>query len=76
MRRTWRAFTLIESLVTVAVIGVLVSLVMVGVASARSRARAAASLSNLRTHAQVMSAYAGDWKDCWPLFTEPVSAID
>ena len=61
-QRADRAFTLIELLVVIVVIGVLVSLVMVGLQSARASARRTHCSSNLRQLALAAQAYHTDWQ--------------
>lgn len=52
-----------------ATIGVLVSLVFPTLSRLRTKAHDLASLANLRTHAQALSIYAGDWDDSFIHFT-------
>ncbi len=64
-------FTLIETLVSIGIIAVLVAILVPGVASVRNSAIDAASLANLRTHAQIVSVYAVDHNDRAPYFADP-----
>ncbi len=57
---TKRGFTLIELLVVVAIIGVLSSVVLTSLTSARSRARDAARRQTLRSIATALESYASD----------------
>lgn len=66
-----RAFTLLESLVIIAVISVLLALLTSAIRGTRDRARQAVSLANLRSHAQAFTAYLGDFRDTFPFFTTP-----
>jgi competence protein ComGC len=66
-----RGLTILETLVSISVMGVLVSLLVPGVASVRSSAIDAASLASLRTHAQIVSIYAIDHHDRAPYFADP-----
>lgn len=65
------AFTLIELILTVALVGVLLTLLLPSLSHVRDRARQVQSLSNLRSHVSVFSAYANDWDDQFPYFTHP-----
>lgn len=66
-----RAFTLVETLLAVAIIGVLASLMLPAIGQARDRARATVDMANLRSHVGVFGVYANDWKDSFPYFTDP-----
>jgi type II secretory pathway pseudopilin PulG len=63
--------SLMETLVVVVLTAVLASIVLPVLARARFAAQDAVSNSNLRTHAQVCLAYAGDWQDHLPYVTRP-----
>ncbi|MBL8763449.1 MAG: type II secretion system protein [Phycisphaerae bacterium] len=67
-------FTLQEILVTCCVIGILAAVVLPSIVLVRGAARNAASLSHLRTHAQVFAGYATDYQDMLPYFTPPESS--
>jgi prepilin-type N-terminal cleavage/methylation domain-containing protein len=62
-RAARRAFTIVELLVVVAVVGLLVSLLLPGIARARDTARTQQSLSNLHNLAVASEHYAADWSD-------------
>jgi type II secretory pathway pseudopilin PulG len=62
----WRAFSLIELLVIVAVLGVLIALLLPALKLARARAQDAHCASNLRQNAMGMSAYATMHRDWFP----------
>ncbi len=66
------AFTLVELLVVIAIIGVIVSIVLIALARSRTHSRISASTSNVRQHALVFAAYAGDFRDSTPYFTRPL----
>lgn len=65
------AFTLIETILVVSLVGVLISLLLPALARVRWESRELKSLANLRSHAAVMSGYAGDWAGTLPCFTDP-----
>lgn len=60
------AFTLIELLTVIAIIGILASILIVTVGKVRSAARRTQTLSNVRQVATAMLMYAGDNKDSLP----------
>jgi prepilin-type N-terminal cleavage/methylation domain-containing protein len=61
--RTLRAFTLIELLITLAIITILAALLFPVFAAARASARKAACLSNFRQIGTAMLLYSGDWDE-------------
>ncbi|MCC6229000.1 MAG: prepilin-type N-terminal cleavage/methylation domain-containing protein [Phycisphaerales bacterium] len=70
-REAARGFTLIETLVVVAIVGLLIALLAPSLSHVRDRARIGVTLSNLRSHASIFTAYAGDYKDVMPAATFP-----
>lgn len=66
-----RAFTLIDTLLVIAIVGLLITLLLPAIASARNAARDVASLANIRSHTGVFQMYAGDWNDYLPFVTRP-----
>lgn len=66
-----RGFTLIETVISVAIIGLLITLMLPTLASVRDSARQTQTLANLRSHSQVFSSYTIDWNDTLPRFTIP-----
>jgi type II secretory pathway pseudopilin PulG len=66
-----RAFSLIESILVVAFIGVLIAMSFPTIARVRDRARRLVSLTNLRTHGQSAAVYANDWNDAFIHITRP-----
>lgn len=64
-------YTLVESILSIALVGLLVALVFPTFGKVRVHARDLASVSNLRTHAQSLNVYAIDWDDSFIHFTRP-----
>lgn len=64
-------FTLVETVLVAAIAVLLVWLLVPALGGARDRAREAVALSDLRQHAQVFHAYAGDFDDTLPFFAFP-----
>lgn len=60
------AFTLIEVLVVIGVIGVLVAILIPMLGAVRRAGRESVSLSNVRSLTQLMLAYTQDYRDAWP----------
>ena len=68
---TTAGFTLIETILVVAIIGLLLTLVLPSLSGARDAARRAGHLSRLRQHATVFTSYGMDWDDYFPAPTDP-----
>lgn len=66
-----RAFTLIETLVALVIIGVLASILLSAFAGARRAARATLNLAQLRQHASIINTYTHDFREAFPLITKP-----
>lgn len=64
-------FTIIELLMVIALIGILVSLLLPALGSARERAYRIDGVADLRSNMQVLSAYSVDYDDMWPFLTDP-----
>lgn len=64
-----RAFTLIEVLVTLGVIGVLIAILIPVLAGGRSTAQRTASLANLRSIGQLVHAYTEQYDETYPWAT-------
>ena len=71
-----KAFTIIELMVTILVIAVLIGITLPAISSVRNRAKYAVSISNLRTHAQAITAYTTDNSDGFPYFTVPGELVE
>lgn len=63
--------SLIEIVLVLGIIAVLVALSVPSLSSLRHRAEMTFTLAQLRSHAQVLSAYTGDWDGAWPVFINP-----
>lgn len=66
-----RAFTLIDTLLVIAIVALLITLLLPAIGSARAAARDVVSLSNLHTHTTVFQMYAADWNEYLPCVTRP-----
>jgi type II secretory pathway pseudopilin PulG len=65
------AFTLIESLMLLAIITILIALTLPSIGRSRDGAYETASLSNLRQHAMVFDLYTSDYQSIYPCFLAP-----
>lgn len=70
-----RGFTLIESLMVIAVVAILAALLTPKFHEVRRGAWRATSLSNLRLHAAVFGVYAYDFKDAFPYYVDPAAPV-
>src|SRR5438552_1657979 len=66
-RHGWKAFTLVELLVVIAVIAILAAILFPVFGQARARARSAACASNMRQLATAWLLYAQDYDETFPL---------
>ena len=64
-------FTIVETMLVVALVGVLLSLSLPALGQARDRARRLVSMGNLRTHGGAVAAYTGDSNGSFPYLTVP-----
>lgn len=69
-------FTLIEVLVVIVVVSVLVGLVVMGLSRTRRSSTEALMLSRLAQHAAVFHAYANDYRDRSPYFSDPAQEVN
>lgn len=74
--RDVRAFTLIEVLVTIGVIGVLLAILIPVLAGGRSTAQRTASLANLRTIGQLVQSYTEQYNETYPWATGGVNGCN
>jgi len=64
-------FTLIETLLVMAIVGLLLALLLPSLTGVRDSATRLVHLSRLRQHASVFTAYTMDWDDTFPAPTDP-----
>lgn len=64
-------FTLIEMVMVIALVGILTALLLPTLGIAKERAYHIDSVSDLRSHMQVLAAYSVDYDDVWPFLTDP-----
>ncbi|GAB4387180.1 MAG: hypothetical protein Kow0022_18560 [Phycisphaerales bacterium] len=64
------AFTLVELILVMALTVILTALLLPSLRTTRTRAQSVVSQSNIRSHATVMLAYAGDWREYYPYITD------
>lgn len=69
-----RGTTLVESILVIALLDVLIALLMPAIHRVRFRAIEDKSLTNCRSHAQILTTYTSDYKDCWPWLTSPTAS--
>lgn len=63
MRKTHRAFTIIELLVVVSIIALLVGILLPAIGKARDQAKLTTSQSNLKQMGTALATYAAEWND-------------
>lgn len=68
-----RGITLIETLICVAILGILIGLAMPVIGRGRDSGRKIVTLSNLRSHAAVFASYHAEFGDQFPLLTDPAA---
>jgi type II secretory pathway pseudopilin PulG len=68
-----RAFTLIETILVVAMIGILVSLLLPSLGGAKRQATRLGTLSELRQHVGVIATYQNDHREAFPYPNEPTA---
>lgn len=68
---TRRAFTILETILVIAIAALLLSTLLPTIGKSRREARNLKSLANLRSHAQIFAAYAVNYDDMFPYFMDP-----
>jgi len=66
-----RGFTLLELVISVAVIGILIATMLPALGHARDRADQVVSLNQMRQHTAVFTAYTADYQGLYPCVTHP-----
>ncbi|MBN2640154.1 MAG: prepilin-type N-terminal cleavage/methylation domain-containing protein [Victivallales bacterium] len=64
-------FTLVELLITIAIIAILASMLLPTINNARDKAKSISCLSNIRQHGIGIIGYAGDYNDYLPISNSP-----
>ena len=67
MRRSLRAFTLVELLVVIGIIAILIGILLPTLSRAQEAARQTVCLSNMRQLSDYLKLYAVGYKDCIPI---------
>lgn len=71
----WEGFTLVELLVTIAIIGILAGMLLPSLSKARERANRAACMNNLHQFGIALNAYADDYSDYFPFYTPTENTV-
>jgi prepilin-type N-terminal cleavage/methylation domain-containing protein len=70
MKRTQKAFTVLEFLVVIAIMGILISIVLVGLSAARERSRDDRRIARMQTISVALEDFASDCR-AYPLRLDP-----
>jgi prepilin-type N-terminal cleavage/methylation domain-containing protein len=74
MARTSRlGFTLIETILVVALLSLLIALMVPNIARVRDKGREIKMSSVVRSHAAILTQYAGDYHEMFPYLTDPLA---
>ncbi len=68
-------FTLIETIITIAIIGILIALMAPALGGVRTKANDLTHIANLRSHGAIMAMYTNDWNDTFPYFIDPKATV-
>jgi len=71
-RRQGPGFTLVELLISIAIVGVLIAMLLPHLGGFKAQVHATGSLANLRTHGAVTQTYTGDYQDVF-FHTDPTA---
>lgn len=63
-----RGFSLLELLLVLVIVTILISLTLPSLGRVGNEGRTAKSLANVRSHAQILTAYTQDYQETWPFF--------
>lgn len=66
-----QAFTLVETLLVIALIGILIGLALPYLAGARDKAREVSALALIRGHGQILQTYSADYAGFFPVIGHP-----
>lgn len=64
-------FTLVETLLSIALVAILIGLILPSLTGLRNRAHELTSLAQLRSHAQLMHVYTNDYRGYFPIYSSP-----
>lgn len=71
-RRERSAFTLVELLLVIMLIGIILAMLMPVLKGVRIQGERVAALSSLRQHSAIFAMYNNDWDDRFPFFAKPL----
>lgn len=75
MKRQVSGMTLIETILVIAILALLVTLLVPAVSGARAQALRATNTARLSSHAAVFAAYSTDYRECFPYYVDPSATL-